>query len=185
MYAVSKYGAEREVWRGTAEGLDAVIVNPSIILGVAGPSMGSSRLFNTVWNGLKVYPPGKNGFVDVRDVSRAMILLMNSDICNERFILNSANLEYKQLFDIMAQAFGKPGPWISVGSSLSGLAWRLEKLRATLTGVKPLITRETASTAVQQYQYSADKIKKALNFDFIPIEETIQHFCRVFNSNFG
>ncbi|MCU0370166.1 MAG: NAD-dependent epimerase/dehydratase family protein, partial [Bacteroidales bacterium] len=83
VYAVSKYGAEREVWRGTAEGLDAVIVNPSIILGVAGNSQGSSRLFNTVWQGLKVYPPGKNGFVDVRDVARAMILLMNGDFRNE------------------------------------------------------------------------------------------------------
>jgi dihydroflavonol-4-reductase len=183
MYAVSKYGAEREVWRGTAEGLDAVIVNPGIVLGVAGPGMGSSRLFNTVWNGLKVYPPGKNGFVDVRDVARAMILLMQSDIRNERFILSAANLEYKQLFDLMARAFGKPGPWLSVGSSFSGLAWRLEKLRAALAGVKPLITRETANTAVQQYQYSAEKIKNALGFEFTPIEETISHFCRVFREN--
>jgi dihydroflavonol-4-reductase len=180
MYAVSKYGAEREVWRGTAEGLDVVIVNPSIILGVAGLAMGSSRLFNTVWNGLKVYPPGKNGFVDVRDVARAMILLMQSEIRNERFILNVDNIEYRRLFELMAAAFGKPTPAIKVSAAMSGLAWRLEKLRSMVTGVKPLITKETAHTAVQQYKYSNEKVKKELGFEFTPIEETIGHFCRVF-----
>lgn len=179
MYAVSKYGAEREAWRGTAEGLDVVIVNPGIILGVAGPGMGSSRLFNTVYNGLKVYPPGMNGFVDVRDVSRAMILLMNSDLKNERFILSGANLEYRKLFTLMADAFGKPAPGLKVNPALSGLAWRIEKLRAAFTGVKPLITRETANTAVQQYTYSSEKIKKAIGFEFTPIEETIRHFYKV------
>lgn len=180
VYAVSKYAAEREVWRGTAEGLDVVIVNPSVILGVAGPGMGSSRIFNTMWNGLKFYPPGKNGFVDVRDVARAMIMLMESDIRNERFILNAENLEYKELFSIMAAAMGKPAPSIKVSAAMSGLAWRLEKLRSILKRVKPLITKETAHTAVQNYEYSNEKIKKELGFEFTPIEETIRHFCGVF-----
>jgi dihydroflavonol-4-reductase len=179
-YAVSKYGAEREVWRGTAEGLDAVIVNPSIILGVAGPGQGSSRIFNAVWEGLKFYPLGKNGFVDVRDVVRAMILLMNSDIRNERFILNADNIEYKTLFDLMAAAMSKPGPSVKVSPLVSGLAWRIEKLRSMITGVKPLITRETARTAVQQNRYSNEKIRKELGFEFTPIEETVGHFCRIF-----
>lgn len=179
MYAVSKYGAEREAWRGTAEGLDVVIVNPGIILGIAGPGMGSSRLFNTVYNGLKVYPPGKNGFVDVRDVSRAMILLMNSEIRNERFILTAESLEYWKLFTLMAEAFGRPAPALKVSPALAGIAWRLEKVRSLMTGVKPLITRETARTSVQQYTYSSEKIKKATGFEFTPIEETIRHFCRV------
>jgi dihydroflavonol-4-reductase len=180
VYAVSKYGAEREVWRGTAEGLDAVIVNPSIILGVAGRRGGSSRIFNTVWEGLKFYPTGQNGFVDVRDVVKAMILLMESDIRNERFILNVDNIEYKKLFELISGALGKPAPSIRVSPALSRLAWRVEKLRAMITGVKPLITRETARTAVQQYRYSNEKIKKELGFEFRPIEETIGHFCRIF-----
>lgn len=180
IYAISKYGAEREVWRGTAEGLDAVIVNPSIILGVAGRNGGSSRIFNTVREGLKFYPPGKNGFVDVRDVVKAMILLMNSDIRNERFILNIDNIEYKKLFELIAAALGKPAPSIKVNPALSRLAWRVEKLRSMVTGIKPLITRETARTAVQQYRYSNEKIKKELGFEFTPIEETVDHFCRIF-----
>jgi nucleoside-diphosphate-sugar epimerase len=180
MYAVSKYGAEREVWRGTAEGLDVVIVSPSVILGVAGTGMGSSRIFNTMWKGLKFYPPGTNGFVDVRDVVKAMIMLMKSDIRNERFILNAENLEYKELFRIMAAAMGKPAPSIKVGAAMSGLAWRLEKLRSVITRFKPLITQETAHTAVQNYKYSSEKIKKELGFEFTPIEETIRHFSQMF-----
>jgi len=180
IYAISKYGAEREVWRGTAEGLDAVIVNPSIILGVAGKRGGSSRILNTVWEGLRFYPPGKNGFVDVRDVVKAMILLMNSEIRNERFILNVDNIEYKKLFELIAAALGKPAPSIKVNQTLARLAWRIEKLRSMVTGIKPLITRETAHTAVQQYRYSNEKIKKELGFEFTPIEETIQHFCQIF-----
>lgn len=180
IYAVSKYGAEREVWRGTAEGLDAVIVNPSIILGVAGASQGSSRIFNTVWEGLKFYPPGKNGFVDVRDVVRAMILLMNTDIRNERFILSVENLEYKRLLELISAEMRLPAPRLKVSPFMSGLAWRVEKLRSMVTGIKPLITRETARTAVQQYEYSNEKIKKALGFKFTPIEETIRHFCGIF-----
>ena len=180
IYAVSKYGAEREVWRGTAEGLDAVIVNPSIILGVAGDSQGSSRIFNTVWKGLKFYPPGRNGFVDVRDVVRAMILLMNSDIRNERFILSIESIEYKRLFDLISAEMGKTAPHYRVSPIMSGFAWRLEKLRSMVTGIKPLITKETARTAVQQYEYSNQKIRKALGFEFTPIEETIRHFCRIF-----
>jgi len=180
VYAISKYGAEREVWRGTAEGLDAVVVNPSIILGVAGPTQGSSRIFKTVWEGLRVYPPGKNGFVDVRDVVRAMILLMESDIRNERFILNVDNISYKRLFDLMAAEMGKAAPSLKVSPVLSGLAWRLEKIKSIVTGIKPLLTKETAHTAVQNYEYSNEKIRKELGFEFTPIEETIRHFSKVF-----
>lgn len=184
-YAISKYAAEREVWRGVAEGLDAVIVNPSVVLGVAGQGMGSSRLFNVVWEGLKFYPPGINGFVDVRDVARAMVMLMESEIKNERFILNSENLTYKRLFDLIAGGFGKPGPNIGVSPFLSGLSWRVEKVLSSFKGRKPLITKETARTAVQRYEYSNEKIKDAIGFGFIPIEESIRHFCNVFAESVG
>lgn len=184
-YAVSKYGAEREIWRGVAEGLDAVIVNPSVVLGVAGPGMGSSRLFNVVWNGLKVYPPGKNGFVDVRDVAKAMVLLMESDIRNERFIISAENVTYKRLFEMMADGFGKRGPKIRVSGLLSGLSWRVELILSWLKGRKPLITKETARTAVQHYEYSNERIRKAIGYEFIPIEESIRHFCSVFAESVG
>jgi nucleoside-diphosphate-sugar epimerase len=182
-YAISKYGAEREVWRGVAEGLDAVIVSPSVVLGVAGPGMGSSRLFNVVWEGLKFYPPGQNGFVDVRDVARAMVLLMESEVKNERFILNAENVPYKRLFDLIAAGFDKKGPQIYVNPFLSGMSWRVEAVMSWLKGRKPLITKETARTAVQHYAYSNDKIRQAIGFEFIPIDETIRHFCGIFRTS--
>jgi len=85
-----------EIWRGIAEGLNAVIINPSIILGPGDWNSGSSKLFTTMYNGLKFYSIGSNGFVDVEDVVKAMILLMNSEISGNRFVINSENINYKQ-----------------------------------------------------------------------------------------
>jgi dihydroflavonol-4-reductase len=179
-YAVSKYGAEREVWRGIAEGLNAVIVNPSIILGFAGKQKGSSRLFTTVWQGLKFYPSGTNGFVNVKDVAKAMIQLAESNTSGERFILNSDNVEYRRLFNLIAAGFRKPGPKWKAGSILTGLGWRYEKLRGIIMNDKPLITEETARTANNKYLYSNEKIRDRLGFEFISIEDTIKHYCEIF-----
>jgi len=175
-YAKSKYASELEVWRGIAEGLPAVIVNPSIILGIANPVTGSSHIFKTIWDGLKFYPPGVNGYVDVKDVVRAILALMESDITNQRFILNGANLHYQELFEGIATSFGKPAPNIKAGHFLMNLGWRLESLKSTLTGSKPLMTRETVRTSMNKHYYSNEKIKNVLNFEFTPIEQTIENY---------
>jgi nucleoside-diphosphate-sugar epimerase len=178
VYSVSKYESEREVWRGIAEGLEAVIVNPSIILGFTGIDNGSAKLFSTAWKGLRFYPVGVNGFVDVRDVASAMVLLMEGGIRNERFILNADNIPYKRLFELMAAAFGKPGPKYRVGSVPASFAWRAERLRSWITRNPPLLTRETARTSSNRHYYSSEKIQKTTGFQFRPIEETIEHHCR-------
>lgn len=178
-YAISKYNAEREVWRGTEEGLDAIIVNPSIILGFAKPDQGSTQMFETAWNGLKYYTLGVNGYVDARDVSRAMRLLMESDIRNERFILNAANLSYQELFNIMADVMGKKRPSINVNKFMSEVSWRAEKVKSLITGKSPLITRETARTAMTSYRYSSDKIRDRIGFEFTDIEQTIGELAQM------
>jgi len=179
-YAVSKYGAEREVWRGIIEGLPAVIVNPSVIIGPGNWNKGSSRLFKQVWDGLKYFTEGVNGYVDVRDVAKSMILLMESDITDSRFIVSSENIDYLNLFSLIADGLGKNKPSIKANSILSQLAWRMEKLRSSFTGNNPLITRETARTAFQKYYYSNEKIKKTLGFEFIPMGVSIKETCRLF-----
>ncbi len=179
-YAISKYGAEREVWRGSIEGLDAVIVNPSIIIGPGDWNTGSCKMFKQAWSGLKFYTTGINGFVDVRDVCRIMVQLMDSDIRNERYIISSENYPFRDLFNAACKALGKPLPYIKAGSWLSGLTWRLEALRSFFTGSRPLITKETARSANQQYYYSNEKIRKALNYNFIPVEESVKDTCAVF-----
>lgn len=182
-YAVSKYAAEREVWRGIAEGLNAVIVNPSVILGPADWTRGSSKIFSGVYKGLKFYTKGINAFVDVRDVTGIMIRLMESAIVNERFIVMSENLCYKDLFEKIASKFGKPAPGIHAGSLLSEITWRIEDLRRILFNSSPLITKETARTAGRRHFYSNEKVRKALGYDFIPVEKSIDDTCQAFLRN--
>lgn len=179
-YSISKYGAEREVWRGITEGLSAVIVNPAVIIGPGDWRKGSSQIFEQVWNGLRYFTNGMNGYVDVRDVVKCMIYLMNSEVSNSRFIVSSENLSYFELFSMIAEDLGKKKPSVKANAFLSQLAWRLEWFRSKLTGKKPLITKETARTAFQRYQYSTEKIKKTTGIKFIPIHLSIQENCKQF-----
>jgi len=179
IYAISKYGAEREIWRAMEEGLNAVIVNPSVILG-PGFWEDNSGLFRLVWQGLKYFTRGVNGYVDVRDVSRAMIGLMTKNIFRDRFILSAENLSYERLFSLMAEHLNKNAPDINVPPLMTKIAWRVEWVRSFLTGSKPEVTREMATTTAQVYTYTNEKIKKTLNFEFIPIEKSIKEICGFF-----
>lgn len=179
-YAISKYGAEREVWRGIAEGLSAVIVNPSIIMGPGNWDNGSSKMIQQVWNGLRFYTKGVTGFVDVRDVATIMIELMNSPISNERFLLNAENLSYRDFFKTVAQLLNKKEPTIYASTLLSELAWRASAISEIVTNKKPLITRETARNAHKKYYYSNEKITRALGFEFKPLNETLAFVCEAF-----
>jgi dihydroflavonol-4-reductase len=176
-YAISKYGAEREVWRGAEEGLNVVVVNPSLIIGPGDWNKGSIAVFKMAAKGLKYYSTGQTGYVDVRDVAGAMIRLMESGLKGERYLLNAANLPFRTFFDLMHQQFGKPNARIRVGGVLAEAGWRLEKLRAAITGKDPVITKETARAANYSYEFSSDKIKTALGFQFIPIETSVKEIC--------
>lgn len=179
-YAISKYGGEREVWRGTEEGLNAVIVNPSIIIGMGDPSKGSSKLIATVDGFSLFYSNGINGFVDVRDVVRAMILLMESPIINERFIVNGDNYSYRRLFELIALNLNKPKPRFALPNLLLATWWRIEKLRGLITGSTPIITKETARTSRHQYHYSGEKLKQKTGFNYTSPEETVAEACRIY-----
>ncbi len=176
-YAVSKYGAEREVWRGIEEGLNAVILNPSIILGPGEINSGSGKLIATILNGLKFYTSGVNGYIDVRDVVRAMIMLADSNISGERFVVSAENILYKNLFAMISGKLGKSPPTYKASKLMGEIVWRLEHIKGKLTGSKPLITKETANTAANIYKYSNKKIVDQLNFQFIPIQQTINEAC--------
>lgn len=173
-YSISKYHAEMEVWRGIAEGLNAVIVNPSIIIGPADWNKGSAKLLDTMYNGLKFYTPGSNGFVDVEDVVKLMIILMESDISAERFIINAEDVHYKQLFTTMANALNVKPPQIEAKRFLSGIAWRVLWVKSLFTGKQSSITKETAETANQVYQYSNTKVVDATSYQFMSIEKSLK-----------
>lgn len=180
-YAVSKYHSEMEVWRGIAEGLEAVIVNPSIILGSGFWHDGSGMLFKNAWKEFPYYTGGINGFVDVEDVVTAMIALMDSDITEQRFILSGDNWSYLDLFSEMARHMGKKPPHKFVTPWMAALVWRVEKVKGWFTGKKPLITRETAHTAQLKIHYSSQRVMDALpGFKFRPLQQTIERISRDF-----
>ena len=179
-YSISKYGAEREVWRGAEEGLDVVIVNPGIIIGPGNWLTGSTTMFNVAYKGLKYFTEGVCGFVDVRDVTKAMMMLMESDITYERFILTSENLKYRDFLSMIHEELGKPAPSIKANKLMTGIAWRAEKLRSLFTGSKPLITKETVTAAHEENFFSNEKIVKQLGFAFIPVKESIKDTGRHF-----
>ena len=179
-YALSKYYAEQEVWRASQEGLNVVIVNPSVILGPGDWNKGSSQIFQKIHSGLKFYTTGSTGYVDVIDVANSLINLLFSGKKNERFIVNGANLKYRDCFDRIAIALGKPKASIKVTPFLKEVAWRLEAIRSFITSATPLLTKETANSAMTEGAYSTEKIKKAITFQFTAIETTIQKYANWF-----
>ena len=173
-YTISKYMAEQEVWRGIAEGLPAVMVNPSVIMGSGFWDAGPARFFTQVWNGLKFWPSGMTGFVDVRDVARYMILLMESDVVSERYILNGENWAFKTIFDTIADLLKVKKPSIRVTPFLATMAWRIEWLRSRLTGKQPMVTKATADSAMRTYRFDNQKSLGLFDFQYTPIADTLR-----------
>jgi len=176
-YALSKYYAEQEVWRASQEGLDVVMVNPSVILGPGDWTKGSSQIFQRIHKGLKFYTTGSTGYVDVVDVANSLIALLFSEVKNERFIVNGTNLKYRDCFNRIADGFGKPHATIKVTPFLKEIAWRVEAFRSFITGNKPLLSQETANSAMTNGTYSTAKIKSAIEFQFTDIDSTIKKYC--------
>lgn len=176
-YPNSKTQSEYEVWRGIAEGLNAIIVNPSVILGPGNWDRGSSLIIKKVYKGMKYYTSGKTGFVDVRDVVDAMVLLMKSDIHSRRFILNGANLSYQTLFTKLARYLKVKPPEKQASPVLTELAWRLAKIYSILTISQPVITKNAVRASRRIQNYSSERIIEETGFRFTNIEETISFTC--------
>jgi dihydroflavonol-4-reductase len=180
-YAISKLESEMEVWRGIAEGLDAVIVNPSIIIGANAGTNGSGQLFETVRKGLKFYTAGSSGIVDVEDVAKCMIALMNSDITAERYIISAENRGYKQLTAEISAGFGIKPPANFASALMMGIAWRGAAFIAALTGKDPAIDKISAKAASMIRDYDNSKIKKAIGIAFKPVSVSIKEVCEKLN----
>jgi len=176
-YSRSKYYSEEEVWKGIREGLNAVIVNPGVILGVSGSNTGSSQLFSQVRKGLMFYTRGGTGYVDVRDVAHVMIRLMKSEITGERFILVGENCSNKDVLNWMADGLGKPRPKIAVGKRTLLTIGGLLEIVGKVFRFHPLIDRGTARSATHREYYSSRKIEETIGFTFTPIAKCIQDAC--------
>jgi nucleoside-diphosphate-sugar epimerase len=182
LYGKSKYLAELEVWRAHAEGLKVVIVNPSIILGEGEWTKSSTQLFRYVYNENKFYTSGHINYIDVQDVVKSIIYLMEGSIEGERFILNSGKVSFKDFFDKIAQSFKKKSPTILLNRIHIEILWRVEKLRSILTGSNPIITKETSLTARSNIYFDNKKIKMALPFAFKELDATINRVTNYFTN---
>jgi len=177
-YGKSKYLAEMEVWRGIGEGLPAVIVNPVIILGAGDWEKGSTEIFKSAYNEFPWYTEGINGFVDVLDVVKAMQLLMNGTPVNERFIICSENVSYKEIFTQIAGYFNKKPPYKEVSPFIAEIVWRWKSIQSRFTHKVPLLTKETARTAQTKISYDNSKLKfYAPNFEYTLIKDSIKRIC--------
>ncbi len=176
-YAKSKYLAELEVWRAIAEGLPAIIVNPSVVLGPGNWHKSSSKLFKYVWDEKPFYTAGSVNYIDVRDVADIIFKLIYSEITSERFILNAGSIKIKDLFGKIAVTFKKKQPRIQVKPFMAQIVWRLEYVRSLFSGSTPLVSRETALLSQKDYMYNNQKIKQTLKFTFRALDETISWTC--------
>jgi dihydroflavonol-4-reductase len=177
-YAISKYEGEMEVWRGIAEGLDAVIVNPSVIIGAGAGYTGSGAIFKLIRDGLSYYTSGATGIVDVQDVAKSMIALMNSKESAERYTISSENYHYQQFFAKIAKGFGVKAPSRQARPWMLGIAWRAAKIVSLFTGKAPALTSDAARSSLNESLYSNEKIKKTIGIEFKPLNQSIAEVCR-------
>lgn len=173
-YAKSKHLAELEVWRGIAEGLQAVIVNPTLILGEGDWQKSSTQIFRYIYQEKPFYTEGLANYVDVTDVAEIVYQLLFSPVSGERFLLNAGSITYKDLFYMIADAMNKKRPKYKVGKNVASIIWRVEALRTFILGTKPLITKETAQSSARNITYNNSKIVDKLGFQFTPIMETVR-----------
>lgn len=183
-YSISKFHSEMEIWRGINEGLEAVIVNPSVILGPGDWDNGSPVFFKQIYNGMIFYTHGGTGFVDVRDVTKAMLMLTCEQnwakAKNNRFLINSSNRSYQYLFTSIAKALHVKPPYIRVTKPMMEIAWRLALIGGYITGKDPLITRDSIQGACKRTYFDGAKISRLFNFEYRPFDESIVYIGNIF-----
>ncbi len=184
-YAISKYFGELEVFRGQEEGLQTVVLNPSVILAPADWRKSSAQLFRYVWAQHPFYTEGSFNWVDVRDVAAAAWKLLNSGMENDRFIVNAGTVTYKDFFEAVAVRLGRKPPDIKLSKNLLKIVSHIESFRAWISQSDPLITPETARLAGTTFLYENNKIKKTLQFEFQTLDNTLDWCCHYYRQKFG
>jgi len=172
-YAISKYGAEIEVWRGTQEGLSAIIVNPGVIIGPGFWNSGSGQLFKKVDEGLKYHFPKTTGFVGVQDVSKASILLMESTIENEQFILVSENVSFKLVLEWVAESLQKKAPQTPLKPWMVFIGWVYQSIASKLWGAKKQLSHQDYRSLFKHTYYSNSKITENTGFSFSSVKSVV------------
>ena len=184
VYAITKYEAEMEVWRGIQEGVPSVIVNPGVILGPGFFRSGSGGLFKRVYKGLRYVTEGVSGYVGVTDVIKGMVSLMNGDRKNERYIMVAENLSFLDFTTLISNAFKLAPPKKIARKWMLSFAWRLDWLKHKLRGKKRLLTKNLSKTLRTKSYYCSDKFLEAETaFKFSPISTVVSEVCQIFSKD--
>lgn len=182
-YGISKHRSEMEVWRAIGEGLNGVIINPSTVIGFGNWHSGSCAFFKNVFKEFPFYSNGINGFVDVEDVARIAVLLLETNKKDERFIVSAENRDFRWLMNTIADEFRKKRPTIEANAFITEFAWRLEKIKSFFSGSSPLLTRESTKIARSKTYWENDKLLKELpGFSYTPLQVSIQKACRKYEN---
>jgi nucleoside-diphosphate-sugar epimerase len=179
-YAISKYGAEMEVWRGREEGLKVVIVNPGVIIGPGFWESGSGQLFTKVKNGMLFYTRGATGFVGIHDVVKCLVYCMNNPTKEERFCLIAENLSFDFILKTMAKAMMANPPKLYAGIYLTAIAWRADWLFSLLLRKKRTLSKLMAKSLHQKNRYANNKIKSIYLVPFENIEQCIMNCAELY-----
>lgn len=178
-YSESKFFSEAEIWRGAEEGLEVVVVQPSIIVGPGKWASGSSSFFPLIYRGLKFYPGGITGFVDVRDVVDALLLLTGeahfAQARGHKYLLSAENLSYRDFFREIAGALGRPEPRYKASKLMLEVAWRGAALWSLISGKRAVMTRETAASARSENYFDGSAITRAFGWEYRPVKEAIRY----------
>lgn len=172
-YAVSKFLAEKEVWRGIEEGLNAVMINPCVIFGPGDWNSSSLAIFKAAKKGMPFYPPGSNAIVDVRNVVTAMISLMESAVSKERFLCVGPNLHFQQLFTSLCQALGKQAPKWTAPKFIALFYALMNELLGHITGKRAGVSIESVHSGYKSISYNRDKLDKVVPQSYYSLEDTI------------
>lgn len=183
MYAITKYGAEMEVWRASQEGIPVVVVNPGVIIGPGFWDNGSGRIFKKVNSGLDYYFPKTTGFVGVWDVVRSMRELMASSVKNEQFIVVSENLSFKEIFSLTAKSLDKPAPSKKLKKWMIFVGWLWQETSGIFTDKEKQLDKRSQKTLFEDTFYSADKLKSLLHFEFESLSEVIPRTAGAFRKD--
>jgi len=182
-YARTKYLAETEVWRAIHEGLTAVIVNPSVILGPGAGRKSLGALFDRIRKGLRYFPGGASGFIDVRDVVRLMVDLTESQVSGERFILSAENRNHREIIGMVAEVLGKTPPDSEVKPALMAAVKLINGLLKPFGGIG--VSYEDLKMASEKSAYSNRKICERMNATFIPIHSSVEQTVRCYILGIG
>lgn len=179
-YAISKYNAEREVWRGIEEGLHASIVNPGVIIGPGFWNQGSGKLIPQLYKNSTFYTKGMTGYVDVRDVASIMAELGEKRPASKRYVLVEGSYSFKTVFTEICKAIGRKAPGIQAGTGLLWLGRMADRLRSWITGSPRVLTKAIANASLDRHSYDSSLVQRELNYQFIPFNDSIRFACASF-----